>query len=392
MIATLRRQHGGGRDFLQENKQRVSRMETNGRCLAAASARRVPLWRPVALHYPEKLRPHINLGGQRRTRHEPSQKVAGSELRSGLAQPYTGAGGNKIAPPCGREMNRRQQADQQEQVRLQGGWVDPRRKERPVRRCCHPECQCHQSAEVPVPVSPPSRQGEGDQVERLSQCPSRISRHSMREERSKAGEDSMESEAPLSARSRASTVTIKSKRSVSQESNRSNVTVKSNITVASKQSNASRQSNISKQSNGSKQSNISKQSNASKQSNISKHTITSKRSQLSQKSGPMEEMPPPEYQDRKHHHHQQQSEPKPQEPVHGDYEGYTPLTADQKQAMREDAQFKYGKLMEEYNHLPVSAPTLRVRSRRIAIEKQLDELDYAINMFDQPHMDMYYRR
>lgn len=66
-MSALRRSHGGGRDFLQENKQNVSRMETNGRCIAAANARRVPLWRPVVLHYPEKLRPHVyNI--QRRTR------------------------------------------------------------------------------------------------------------------------------------------------------------------------------------------------------------------------------------------------------------------------------------------------------------------------------------
>lgn len=42
--------------------------------------------------------------------------------------------------------------------------------------------------------------------------------------------------------------------------------------------------------------------------------------------------------------------------------------------------------------MPVSEPTLRVRNRKIAIERQLDELDYAINMFDQPHMDMYYKK
>ncbi|XP_070075222.1 uncharacterized protein [Drosophila takahashii] len=394
-MSSLRRSHGGGRDFLQENKQNVSRMETNGRCLAAANARRVPLWRPVVLHYSEKLRPH-GRNSQLRPRQQPAHEAP--DLRSGLAQPY----GFRNEPR--RRMLPNQEV-RREQERLQGGWED-QQKQRPAKKCCN-GCHCHHGqghqaetvslhqghqaeigsshqghhaemgsshqghhAEMASPHQGHqaeasaayqghqtvesdaiiSKQGEGDQADRVS-ISSRLSRLSRRSQRivTQNSQENTDVEAPLSARSTASAKTLKSRRSVSQESVRSNATIKSNITVASRS------------------------------------TTASKRSQVSRKSQMMEVMPPPT-------HLQDQKAPVEKTPPPVAYEGYTPLTSSERNAALQDAHFKYGKLVEEYNHLPVSEPTLRVRNRKIAIERQLDELDYAINMFDQPHLDMYYKK
>lgn len=386
-MSALRRSHGGGRDFLQENKQNVSRMETNGRCIAAANARRVPLWRPVVLHYPEKLRPHVyNI--QRRTRplhgaHESPR------LRSGLAQPYGfhNEMRRRMPPnPCGCDLTTRKTVERKEQERLQGGWEDQQVPRKCCSGCtCHhgyptnkPSDQDHQAKEVSQhqghhgqAVAPHQGQqsetdgqmqpkhGEGDQADRISVCSrisqeSRASRASRASRRSEAqstqGQGNNDPEAPLSARSSASTKTLKSKRSVSQESVRSNATIKSNITVASRS------------------------------------TTASKRSQVSRKSKLMEVMPPPTHlEDRRPKEREKEKAPTA-------IEGYTPLTPSERQAALQDAHVKYSKLVEEYNRMPVSEPTLRVRNRKIAIERQLDELDYAINMFDQPHMDMYYKK
>ncbi|KAI8033257.1 uncharacterized protein LOC128265788 [Drosophila gunungcola] len=394
-MMSLRRAHGGGRDFLQENKQNVSRMEPNGRGLAAANARRVPLWRPVVLHYAEKLRPHIQSSQQLRTRQTHSAAHEAPNLRSGLAQPYGFKSDQRRRQPpnpCGCDLDKRQ-AKQKEQERLQGGWVD-QQKEKAPRRCCQ-GCHCHQThqghqGQMITPhqghqgqvvadhqghqaetvghqiagdpaVNP--KQGEGDQADRVSLC-SRVSRMSHRSQRTPdPSQENTDPEAPLSARSRASAKTLKSKRSVSQESIRSTATIKSNITVASR------------------------------------GTTVSKRSQVSRKSKIMEVMPPPAHlQDQKVRENKMvetqapaqgpEPEPAPKQAP----EGYTPLTKNERNAALQDAHFKYGKLVEEYNHLPVSEPTLRVRNRKMAIERQLDELDYAINMFDQPHLDMYYKK
>ncbi|XP_017065821.1 uncharacterized protein LOC108104339 [Drosophila eugracilis] len=372
-MSALRRSHGGGRDFLQENKMNVSRMETNGRCLAAANARRVPMWRPVVLHYAEKLRPHGLNNNQRRPRQLHGAHES-SELRSGLAYPYGfRSDQRRKQPPNPRES----QEVRKEQERLQGGWED---QQRAAKKCCH-GCHCQRAqqgyqteAVAPyqgegypkqgnqneaVPYSQGNqiesnaimtKQGEGDQADRVSLC-SRVSRASRRSQaRPTSPKEGGDVEASLSARSKASAQTLKSKRSVSQESTRSNATIKSNITVASKSTTAS------------------------------KRTNASRRSQL------MEVMPPPTHlEDQKPKEKVQQEPPSP-------YEGYTPLTPQEREAAIQDAHFKYGKLVEEYNHLPVSEPTLRVRNRKIAIERQLDELDYTINMFDQAHLDMYYRK
>ncbi|XP_016985458.1 uncharacterized protein LOC108048986 [Drosophila rhopaloa] len=428
-MSSLRRSHGGGRDFLQENKQNVSRMETNGRCLAAANARRVPLWRPVVLHYAEKLRPRIQ-NSQRRPRQSAAAHEA-SNLRSGLAQPYGFRSDQRRRQPpnpCGCDLDKRQ-----EQERLQGGWEDQRReKERAPRKCCH-GCPCHQNHQghqgqavanyqghqgqavanyqghqgqtvanyqghqgqavathqghqgqtVAYQKGHPiegtmghqaetlghgigaevmtTKQGEGDQADHVSLC-SRMSRLSRRSQRIPTrSQENTDPEAPLSARSGVSAKTLKSKRSVSQETVRSNATIKSNSTVASRSTTASKRS---------------------------------QRSQVSRKSQIMEIMPPPS------HLQDQRAKEKVQEQVQAPapaqsppvYEGYTPLTENERSAALQDAHFKYGKLVEEYNHMPVSEPTLRVRNRKIAIERELDQLDYAINMFDQPHLDMYYKK
>ncbi|XP_016952134.1 uncharacterized protein LOC108025944 [Drosophila biarmipes] len=385
-MASLRRSHGGGRDFLQENKQNVARMETNGRCLAAAHARRVPLWRPVVLHYAERLRPHGYIGQQRQRQLHDAHEAP--DLRSGLAQPY---GFRHQALPKLPNLCEMAQAMavRKEQERLQGGWEDQQKK--PPMRCNG--CHCHHGHQGPQanavslrqghqaetaslrqgqqaePMPPQtegvplakghqaeaeakmSKQGEGDQADRISLV-SRASRVSRRSQRMpNPSQENADPEAPLSARSSASAKTLKSRRSVSQESVRSNATIKSNITVASRS------------------------------------TTASKRSQVSRKSQLMEVMPPPT-----HLQDQKPREREVEKPAPTAYEGYTPLTATERNAALQDAQFKYGKLVEEYNHLPVSEPTLRVRNRKIAIEKQLDELDYAINMFDQPNLDMYYKK
>ncbi|EDX01721.1 uncharacterized protein LOC6524769 [Drosophila yakuba] len=379
-MSTLRRSHGGGRDFLQENKLNVTRMETNGRCLAAANARRVPLWRPVVLHYSEKVRPHVYSTNQRRARplhgaHESPR------LRSGLAQPYgfQNEMRRRLPPnPCGCDVPTRKTEERKEQERLQGGWEDQQVKL--PRKCCT-GCNClhgypntnpsdqsnkveavsqHQGQQSEMDGPMPTKQGEGDQADRVSVCSrmSRVSRASQASRRSQAkstqGEGTNDPEAPLSARSGASAKTLKSKRSVSQESVRSNATIKSNITVASRS------------------------------------TTASKRSHVSRKSQLMEVMPPPTHlEDQRPKERERERE---KEKVPTAIEGYTPLTASERQAALQDAHIKYSKLVEEYNHMPVSEPTLRVRNRKIAIERQLDELDYAINMFDQPHMDMYYKK
>ncbi|XP_016923970.2 uncharacterized protein [Drosophila suzukii] len=400
-MASLRRTHGGGRDFLQENKQNVARMETNGRCLAAAHARRVPLWRPVVLHYSEPLRPHGYNSQERHASHE------APDLRSGLAQPYgfRSASLPRLPNLCDMAQN---MAVRKEQERMQGGWEDQQKK--PSMGCCN-GCHCHhgphahqghqaeagslrqghQAETVSLrqghqadtmslrqghqaePMPPHqghqaggdaptkghqaekevkmSKKGEGDQADRVSLV-SRASRGSRRSQRiPNHAQENADPEAPLSARSSASAKTIKSKRSVSQESVRSNATIKSNISVASRS------------------------------------TTASKRSQVSRKSQMMEVMPPPTHlQDQKPREGEVEKAPPTA------YEGYTPLTTNERNAALQDAQFKYGKLVEEYNHLPVSEPTLRVRNRKMAIERQLDELDYAINMFDQPNLDMYYKK
>ncbi|EDV47066.1 uncharacterized protein LOC6550612 [Drosophila erecta] len=372
-MSSLRRSHGGGRDFLQENKLNVARMETNGRCLAAANARRVPLWRPVVLHYSEKLRPHA-YPSQRRPRplhgaHESPR------LRSGLAQPYGfhNEMRRRMPPnPCGCDVATRKTQERKEQERLQGGWEDQQAKQ-PRKYCtgcnCHHGCphrnpsdQVHQAEAVSqqpeTDAQMPSKQGEGDQADSASIC-SRMSRVSRASRRSQAmstqGQGNTDPEAPLSARSGASARTLKSKRSVSQESVRSSATIKSNITVASRS------------------------------------TTASKRSQASRKSQLMEVMPPPTHLEEQRPREKKEKD-KDKEKVPTAIEGYTPLTASERQAALQDAHIKYSKLVEEYNHMPVSEPTLRVRNRKIAIERQLDELDYAINMFDQPHMDMYYKK
>ncbi|XP_032309350.1 uncharacterized protein LOC6502180 [Drosophila ananassae] len=370
-MAALRRQHAG-RDFLQENKNNVSRMETNGRCLAAANARRVPLWRPVVLHYPEKLRPHSQTI-QRRTRHYHAASYETPDLRSGLAYPYGFKDNHRrrVPPPCGCELHKRDQQDQ-ERARAQGGWIDPKREQKQKlqhqmrRKCCH-ECHCKQEvdrlaagaeAEAKQEIAPPA-EAPPPAEDTMSMC-SRVSRMSGRSKKSSVQEEKQD--APLSARSGASAKTLRSKRSPSQESIRSNATVRSNM------------------------SGISRQSTTSKKSGVS---------QGSRKSQLMEVMPPPQSVAREHEADRKEEKDKDgsskQEPT-TQYDGYTPLTPKERQAALQDAQYKYGKLIEEYNHLPVSEPTLRVRTRKIAIERQLDELDYAINMFDQPHLEMYYKR
>ncbi|XP_017088493.2 uncharacterized protein [Drosophila bipectinata] len=374
-MAALRRQHAG-RDFLMENKNNVSRMETNNRCLAAANARRVPLWRPVVLHYTEKLRPHSQTI-QRRTRQYQAAPHETQDLRSGLTHPYGFKDNHRrrVPPPCGCELHKRDQQEQ-ERARLQGGWIDPRREQKQHlqhqmrHKCCH-ECHCKQEAdrlaagaeaeakqESAPAVAPPQAE------DTMSVC-SRVSRMSTKSKKSSVGE---KQETPLSARSSDSAKTLKSvMRSPSQESIRSNATVRSNMSLASRRSTASKKSVV---------------------------------SQASRKSQLMEVMPPPQLvareqkEDKKEEREPEREKEKDgsskQEPTQ--YEGYTPLTPKERQAALQDAQFKYGKLIEEYNHLPVSEPTLRVRTRKIAIERQLDELDYAINMFDQPHLEMYYKR
>ncbi|EDW51062.1 GM12015 [Drosophila sechellia] len=344
-MSALRRSHGEGRDFLQENKLNVSRMETNGRCIAAANARRVPLWRPVVLHYTEKLRPHAyNVQRRPRQLHGAHESP---RLRGGLAQPYG----------FHNEMRRRMPPNS---MWLRFDHTVTRQRAVPQHEGQHGQAVApHQGQQSETDGQIQPKHGEGDEADRISVC-SRMSRASRASQASLAScrsqakstqaQENNEPEAPLSARSSASTKTIKSKRSVSQESVCSNATIKSNVTVASRSTNAS------------------------------------KRSQVSRKSKLMEVMPPPTHlEDRRPQEREKEKAPTA-------IEGYTPLTANERQAALQDAHIKYSKLVEEYNRMPVSEPTLRVRNRKIAIERQLDELDYAINMFDQPHMDMYYKK
>ncbi|XP_026845121.1 uncharacterized protein LOC6602862 [Drosophila persimilis] len=220
---------------------------------------------------------------------------------------------------------------------------------RPGQYC--PECQCNKDRNHGGGGGRGG--GDGDMDDTVSQC-SRVSRASKRSIRStKSKRDDGDGDAPLSHRSDTSvktvisTATLKSghsKRSPSQETVKSCATVKSSASI---------------------------------KSNSKADTVRAKASRHSQS----DIMP---------HPHPGPKQP-PKEAQTG-YENYAPMTSAERKAALDEARFKYDKLIAEYNHLPVSVPTLRVRNRKIDIERELDELDYNINMFDQPNINVYYRR
>lgn len=44
---------------------------------------------------------------------------------------------------------------------------------------------------------------------------------------------------------------------------------------------------------------------------------------------------------------------------------------------------EYQDLIDELNHMPLSSKTLRIRNRKIEIEKELRQLDYTIQIFSR---------
>ncbi|XP_022218878.2 uncharacterized protein LOC111071704 [Drosophila obscura] len=317
----------------------MSKTEMNNQ--APSPNLRTPLWRPVVLHYPKKLLPH----GQMRRRDlafgYPTDYES-TKLRCGLAQPH---GIDHV---------------------------------RPGQYC--PECQCHKDR----------NHGGGDMADNVSQCSrmSRASKRSVRSIKSKRdngnGDGDGDNDSPLSQRSDISVKTLiskatlksgHSKRSPSQETVKSNATVKSSATV---KTSASTKSNVSVKSNATVKSSTTAKSSAI-DVKYKKSSVRAKASRHSQN----EIMPDPGA-----NQHKKETQTQAQ----AGYENYAPMTSTERKAALEEARFKYDKLIAEYNHLPVSVPTLRVRNRKIDIERELDELDYSINMFDQPNINVYYRR
>ncbi|BFG02831.1 uncharacterized protein DMAD_02228 [Drosophila madeirensis] len=320
---------------------------------ATAAASRAPLWRPVVLHYPKKLLPH----GQMRRR----------DLAFGYPAAY-------------------------ESAKLRCGLVQPHAfdHDRPGQYC--PDCQCNKDR----------NHGGGDMSDNVSQCSrmSRASRRSIRSTKSKRGngkgngdgKDDGDNDSQVSHRSDnsvktvISTATVKSghsKRSPSQETIKSNATVKSSATIKSNatvKSSASIKSSLSVKSNATVKSSATAKSSA----NDVKYKTNSVHAKPSRHS-PSEIMPQPGAKPQPQPHSQEKD-------TQSGYENYAPMTSTERKAAIEEARFKYSKLIAEYNHMPVSVPTLRVRNRKIEIERELDELDYSINMFDQPNINVYLRR
>ncbi|EDW75347.1 uncharacterized protein Dwil_GK19735 [Drosophila willistoni] len=394
---SLNRVNRNGRDFLQENKQKVAHWETNGRLTAAAAAKRVNLWRPVVLHYSSGLRPF----GQRtntRTRNSVPLHESG-KMHSGLAQPYGFHQEERPVRPltrAARHMAKQQKGmgdekgrqgggdssrmakQTQTQTQSQTGEIrDSRLAKKSLPKSDHQHVgQLDQVEQPPTSLAVPKQTGD-DEDDALSVYSlrskasqrSNISKISKKSSLHLAGEGGDE-EAPLSARSNASLKTIKSAATVrSTCSVKSRATIKSVESVKSQATLKSHMSHKSHKSNATLKSHVSGKSRASStaKSQVSRRFVAGGESSMPQKSPSST----------------------------GHMEG--PCCCSQQSHMENErlaalneAHYKYGKLIEEYNHMPVSEPTLRVRNRKAAIERELDQLDYAINMYDQTHM--YYKR
>ncbi|XP_068159120.1 LOW QUALITY PROTEIN: neurofilament heavy polypeptide [Drosophila tropicalis] len=376
-----------GRDFLQENKQKVAHWETNGRLTAAAAAKRVNLWRPVVKHYSSGLRPFGHTSTNTRTRNSVPSHESG-EMHSGLAQPYGFFPEERpVCPPtrAARQTAKNQKEMGDEKVRQGGGYSNRTGKQTQIQTQSQAEDtkdsrfakkslaksdqqqagQLEQVEQPPTSLAVPKQTYDEDDALSVYSMRSKASRRSNISKISKKSSLHLagggDEEAPLSARSNSSLKTVKSAATV-----RSTCSVKSRATIKSVES---------VKSQATLKSHMSHKSNAT----IKSRALSTARSEVSRRSVAGGES----------------SMPQKSSSTTGHLE--SPCCCHQQSHMENErlaalneAHYKYGKLIEEYNHMPVSEPTLRVRNRKIAIERELDQLDYAINMYDHAHM--HYRR
>lgn len=312
---------GPGRDFLRENKANVRFWETNGRVAAAALARQAPRWRPVVLHYPEKLRA---LGGSTRPGYGKITEEKGA-ARCGLVKDE-----RELLKSCRCRCRHKPQAKPK---------PEPRQL---VAKSSNQVCNNSQTDDIKdtkflnKALSKCKDCGNGE-------VPSQGSTKSPATKEKAEPEP----EQPLSARSSCSMASV--------------ATVKSQMSTVSK---------CSKISNKSSATVCSKKSRVSQASNTSKETLKQDDTQSIQGQPP------------KSIHSEQCIRGAPNQ------DGFVLLTSDERQVALKNANARYAQLIDEYNRLPVSAATLRVRNQRIAIERELDEIDYTIHMFDHPNLYM----
>ncbi|XP_030377988.1 uncharacterized protein LOC115626699 [Scaptodrosophila lebanonensis] len=331
---------GAERDFLTENKQNVRFYEKNTRVAAALNALRVPRWRPVVLHYPEKLRPHCAAAARK-------GRVALTDIETGLARcglaypyglPQTTRKLQKMKQqPCQCHQWQMQQEQQDEEFRRTGGWSENAAeaqtddiKDTNFLNKALKKCQ----SKTKDNIDTRSLRSQASRASRVSRESRRVAGGAEAGNDPAPPAEGQEAAAPLSARSSASINTLKSTATLKSSISRtSRATVKSQATI---------------------------------KSGMSKKTMPTK-DHASGTSVPKEK-------------HQVPTE------VQTDTNGYTMLNAKERESALNEAHIKYNDLIQEYNRLPVSAATLRVRNRKIAIERELDDLDYTIHMFDQPNV------